>query len=371
MTAANANLYLQLMGAADPASQLFHRPGLPSLTYGDLADRSAQMAVALQSTGAVAGDRLVVQVDKSTDAIALWLGCLRSGVMFVPLNIAYTDAEVDEFVADADTPHLLTTPERGRGHTMGTDGSGSFLDLANNADPADASDIFVAAPTDPASMLFTSGTTGRSKGAVITHRGLLANGEALAEVWQVTADDHLLHTLPVFHVHGLFVALHPLMLKGAEMTFLPRFSVDDVLAHLPGVSVLMGVPTHYSRLLDDPRFDRAACAGVRLFTSGSAPMTTQVHEQFTATTGRTITERYGMTECGIITSNAVGSPLPGSVGTALANMDLRVGEGSIIEVRGPHCSTTTGADPTQPPTPTPTTAGSRPATSARSTTRES
>ena len=336
MTEGNANLYLRLMGAADPTSPLFHRPGLASLTYGDLADRSAQMAVALQSIGAGAGDRLMVQVDKSTDAIALWLGCLRSGVMFVPLNIAYTDAEVDEFVSDADTPHLVTTPERGRGHTFGTDGTGSFLELANAADPAAAPNVFMATPTDPASMLFTSGTTGRSKGAVITHRGLLANGEALAEVWQVTAEDHLLHTLPVFHVHGLFIALHPLMLKGAQMTFLPRFTVDDVLTHLPKASVLMGVPTHYSRLLDDPRFDRDACAGLRLFTSGSAPMTVQVHEQFTATTGRTITERYGMTECGIITSNAPGSPLPGTVGTALPNVELRVGEDSIIEVRGPH-----------------------------------
>ncbi len=336
MTKGNANLYLHLMGAGDPTRVLFHRPGASSLTYGDLADRSAQMAVGLQAIGATAGDRLVVQVEKSTDAIALWLGCLRTGVMFVPLNTAYTDAEVDEFVADADTPHLLTTPDRNRGLTMGTDGTGSFLDHVNGANPADAPDVYQAAPTDPASMLFTSGTTGRSKGAVLTHQGLLTNGAALAHVWQITGDDHLLHTLPVFHVHGLFIALHPLMLQGGTITFLPRFAVDDVLEHLPEVSVLMGVPTHYTRLLADPRFDRDACAGLRLFTSGSAPMTTQVHEQFTATTGRTITERYGMTECGIITSNAVGAPLPGTVGTALPNMELRIGEDSIVEVRGPH-----------------------------------
>ncbi len=336
MVAEHSNLYLHLMSTVvtEPGRTLFHLQDDSPITYGDMDRRSAQFANALTVLGLNPGDRLVVQVKKSPDVIALWLGCLRTGVMFVPLNTAYTDAEVDTFVADADTQHLVTTPERGRGLTLGSDGDGSLAELANGQ--STSHEVLDVVPTDPAAMLFTSGTTGRSKGAVITHQGLLANAESLAEVWQITSTDHLLHTLPVFHVHGLFVALHPLMLRGAQITLLSRFTTDVVLEHLPHVSVLMGVPTHYTRLLEDPRFDRAACADVRLFTSGSAPMTTQVHEQFQHQTGRTITERYGMTECGIITSNSPGSPLPGTVGTAIPLMEVRVGAASIVEVRGPH-----------------------------------
>ncbi|NNE96403.1 MAG: AMP-binding protein [Acidimicrobiales bacterium] len=331
-----ANLFYSLMRTAvgEPGRVLFHLEDGSHLTYGTMADRSAQFAHALMDHRVERGDRLVVQIDKSADAVALWLACLRSGVMFVPLNTAYTDAEVDGFVADADTPHLVTTPARGRGLTLGIKGDGS-LGVAANSQSLDHS-VADVKPDDPAAMLFTSGTTGRSKGAVITHRGLLSNAHALAEVWQISESDHLLHTLPVFHVHGLFVALHPLMVHGAQITILPRFDTDAVITRLPGATVLMGVPTHYIRLLSDDRFDRNLTAHMRLFTSGSAPMTAQVHELFTERTGRTITERYGMTECGIITSNSPGSPKPGTVGTALPEMDLRVGADSMVEVRGPH-----------------------------------
>ncbi|MFW2383691.1 MAG: AMP-binding protein [Acidimicrobiales bacterium] len=327
MSVENANLYLALMATAfdTPDRVLFHLDDGSSMTYGDMDRRSSQFANGLSGLGLEKGDRLVVQVDKSPDVIALWLGCLRSGVMFVPLNTAYTDTEVAAFMSDAETEHLVKGPETGGSLT---------LDFAD--DQQETQDIAHAEPADPAAMLFTSGTTGRSKGAVITHRGLLANARSLAEVWQITSTDHLLHTLPVFHVHGLFVALHPLMLHGAEITFLSRFTADAVLRHLSRSTVLMGVPTHYTRLLDDERFTAEAAAHMRLFTSGSAPMTTHVHEQFRRRTGRTITERYGMTECGIITSNSPGSPLPGTVGTALPNMELRIGEDSIVEVRGPH-----------------------------------
>ncbi len=338
MVESNANLYLSLMGAADrtPDRPLFHQPGQPALSYGSMAKLAARASVALTEVGAQPGDRLVVQVDKSIYAIALWLACLRTGVVFVPLNTAYTDAEVDEFVADARTELVITTPERGRDLTLSDDGGGSFGDRIQQADPATAPPVYTAGPSDPAAMLFTSGTTGRSKGAVITHRGLRANADALAHVWGITETDHLLHVLPVFHVHGLFVALHPLMRHDAQITFLPRFDVDAVIDHLPQAGVLMGVPTHYTRLLADARFDRNLTAHMRLFTSGSAPMTTQVHEQFNAQTGRTITERYGMTETGIIASNTPGDPKPGTVGTALPNMELRIGTDSLVEVRGPH-----------------------------------
>ncbi len=338
---ANANIYLDLMAAGidEPDRPLLHRPEVgDTLSYGDVANRSEAMAAALAHGGMVPGDRLVVQVEKSTDAIALWLACLRTGVIFVPLNTAYTDAEVDAFVADADTAHLITTPERGRGLTLGNDGGGSFTALvaqvAKSRQPSPP--IYQAEPDDPAAMLFTSGTTGRSKGAVLTHRGLMANGRALAAVWEITGEDRLLHTLPIFHVHGLFVALHPLLLLRGQVTFLQHFSPEAVMEHLPHCSVLMGVPTHYTRLLDHDAFTSEVAAGVRLFTSGSAPMTPAVHHRFTERTGRTITERYGMTECGIISSNAPGNPRIGTVGTALPEMQLRIGDGSVVEVKGPH-----------------------------------
>ncbi len=294
------------------------------------------MASALVEWGVTPGDRVIAQIGKSTDAVALWLACLRTGAMFVPLNTAYTDAEVDAFVDDAATGYVVTTPEKGRGLTLGEHEDGTFAELVDSqAHDADVP-VVHASPGDPAAMLFTSGTTGRSKGAVLTHRGLLANAEALAEVWGINSDDRLLHTLPVFHVHGLFVALHPLMLSGAEITFLPRFDAAQVIALLPTASVLMGVPTHYSRLLDDPAFTADIAAGVRLFTSGSAPMTTRLHARFTDRAGRTITERYGMTECGIITSTVPGQARPGTVGRPLPRMELRIGDDDIVEVRGPH-----------------------------------
>jgi malonyl-CoA/methylmalonyl-CoA synthetase len=334
----NANLYLRLMRAAtdDPTRPLFHRPGRSTQSYEEVAERSIRMASALLEWGLVPGDRLVAQIAKSTDAIALWLACLRTGVVFVPLNTAYTDTEMGAFVDDADTGYVIRSPETASEVTLGQHEDGTFAELADRQ-PHDV-DVPVAhaSPDDPAAMLFTSGTTGRSKGAVLTHRGLLANAEALAEVWAITGEDRMLHTLPVFHVHGLFVALHPLMLRGAQITFLPRFDTAHVIDHLRAASVLMGVPTHYSRLLEDLAFTTEVTAGVRLFTSGSAPMTTRLHARFTERTGRTITERYGMTECGIITSTVPGEPRPGTVGRALPLMELRIGQDDIVEVRGPH-----------------------------------
>ncbi len=336
MPGETGNLFEHLLSAASksPDQTLFHRPDGSTVSYSEMYRRSGQFANALAALGARPGDRLVVQIEKSTDAIALWLGCLRSGIVFVPLNTAYTDAEVDAFVDDADTGFVVTTPERNRGSTLGPDGGGTLAELADQQ-PSNSS-IIAVADGDPAAMLFTSGTTGRSKGAVLTHRGLLANARALVEVWGITGADHLLHTLPVFHVHGLFVALHPLLLEGAEITILSRFTVDSVISHLSGVSVLMGVPTQYIRLLDDSRFSAELAGPVRLFTSGSAPMTPQVHSRFTERTGRTITERYGMTECGIITSNEPEHPRPGTVGKPLPQFDLRIAADDIVEVRGPH-----------------------------------
>ncbi len=313
----------------------------PGLTYGEFDDRVRRFAAVLTGPsdggglGLVVGDRLVIQVDKSADALALILASVRAGLVFVPLNTAYTPAEVGYFVDDADASLVVCGTERVDDLaavlgdvtivTLDADGGGTIAAAADSAEPTDA-DAVDRDPLDAAAMLYTSGTTGRSKGAVLTHAGLLANAEALRDTWEITADDAVCHTLPIFHVHGLFVAIFPLMLEGARVRFRARFDVDDVLVQLGASTVLMGVPTHYVRLLADERFGAGHCASLRLFTSGSAPMTEQTHAEFTARTGRHIVERYGMTETGILTSNRLGpgGQVAGTVGHALPGHQVRV-----------------------------------------------
>ncbi len=295
------------------------------------------------------GDRVMVQTDKSPEAVALYLAAIRIGAVYVPLNTGYTPTEVAFFEHDAEPAVFVGDP--GSAHktsavsfTLGGDGSGTLCAAAATMSPV--------APiqrqgNDPAAMLYTSGTTGRSKGAVLTNRNLASNALALHEAWAFEPGDVLVHMLPIFHVHGLFVALHCAMLNGSEVVFLPRFDPDAVIAHLPSATVLMGVPTQYVRLLDDARFDAAVCRGMRLFTSGSAPMTEQVHRLFTERTGHRILERYGMTEAGMITSNPYdGDRIPGTVGFPLPGVEIRVvdetgspvgaGVPGIVQVRGPN-----------------------------------
>ena len=347
----NANLFITLRQAYESRldSPFLRVPGGASLTYRDIEERSAAMAGALRERGVAVGDRVVVQIDKSPDAVALYLACLRTGAVFLPLNTAYTPPEVEFFVDDAtpaivvarpDTLEHLTVPVEG----LDVDGSGSFAALADAVSPFD--DVVDRGADDLAAMLYTSGTTGRSKGAMLTHANLESNAVALHEIWRFGPDDVLLHTLPIFHVHGLFVALHCAMLSGAPVIFLPRFDVDDVLDHLPEATVMMGVPTQYTRLLADEGFDASVCSSIRLFTSGSAPMTAAVHAEFTGRTGHRILERYGMTEAGMITSNPYdGERVPGTVGFALPGVDLRVAdndghpvgvdETGVVEIRSP------------------------------------
>ena len=347
----NANLFITLRRAYESRldSTFLRVPGHAPSTYRDIEERSAAMAGALRECGVTVGDRVVVQIDKSPDAVALYLACLRAGAVFLPLNTAYTPAEVEFFVDDA-TPAIvvarpatlehLSVPVEG----LDVDGTGSFAALADAASSFD--DVVERGADDLAAMLYTSGTTGRSKGAMLTHANLESNAVALHQIWRFTPADVLLHTLPIFHVHGLFVALHCAMLSGAPVIFLPRFDVDDVLEHLPAATVMMGVPTQYTRLLADERFDASACSSIRLFTSGSAPMTAAVHAEFTERTGHRILERYGMTEAGMITSNPYdGERVPGTVGFALPGVDLRVadddghpvgaGETGVVEIRSP------------------------------------
>ncbi len=294
-----------------------------TLSYRDLDDRTARFAAVLAARHVAPGDRVLVRIDKSVDAIALYLGCLRLGAIYVPLNPAYTASEVEYFSADAE-PSLYVSAEL-------------IAALAAEADKVPPLEgIWQASADDVAAILYTSGTTGRSKGAMITHGNLSSNAAALAELWGITADDILLHALPVFHVHGLFIALNTIFLAGGSTLFLPRFDVAQVRALLPQATLMMGVPTFYTRLLADPGFGQEA-SRLRLFTSGSAPLLEDTHREFSARTGHAILERYGMTETGIITSNPLdGERLAGTVGYALPWVEVRIGEGEVIEVRGPN-----------------------------------
>ena len=321
------------------------------LTYGDVDARAAALAGALAERGAGPGDRVVAQVDKSADAVALHLACLRAGLVHVPLNPAYTPAEVAFFAGDAEATvfvgrpgsDLPELPAGCRAETLGDRGDGSLGALAARSAPftgTGSPDL-----SQPAAMLYTSGTTGRSKGAVLSGRNLVANARALAEAWQFRPDDVLLHVLPVFHVHGLFVALHCAFAVGASIRFHRRFEVAAVRGDLRRSTVLMGVPTHYHRLLADPDFGADDCAPMRLFTSGSAPLPAAEHHRFTARTGHRIVERYGMTETMILTTNPYdGERVAGTVGFPLPGVELRVvddrgeraapGATGSVEVRG-------------------------------------
>ncbi len=326
------------------------------LTFAQLFGLAASTAGVLLANGAAVGDRVVAQVDKSPEAFALYLACLQAGLVYVPLNTAYTPSEVAFFLADTDAHTFVCRPGTEASlaeaaattsvvHTLGAGGTGTLPERAIAIEPLEG--VIDRADDDLACMLYTSGTTGRSKGAMLTHRNLAANGLALQETWAFEPGDVLLHILPIFHVHGLFVALHCALLNASEVIFCPTFDTSIVRRELRRATVMMGVPTHYTRLLDDPQFGADDCTNIRLFTSGSAPMTEAVFNQFTERTGHRICERYGMTETGILTSNPYeGDRLAGTVGYPLPGIELkvltkdgspaRVGENGMVWVRGEH-----------------------------------
>ncbi len=299
---------------------------------------SARFAAALRRRRVVQGDRVVVQVDKSMGAVALYLGCLRTGAIFVPLNTAYTAAEVDYFIDDAE-PRLFVS-------VADMDGpEAPFWAEALALDPEH--DIAASAADEIAAIVYTSGTTGRSKGAMLSHGNLLSNARTLLEIWGFRPDDILIHALPIFHVHGLFVALHTMFLNGSKTIFLQKFDTGQMIGLLPQATILMGVPTFYTRLLADPAFGRDAVANMRLFISGSAPLLAETHKAFEARTGMRILERYGMTEAGMITSNPLdGGRIAGTVGMPLPGVELRIAgedgepvapsQPGVIEIRGPN-----------------------------------
>ncbi|MEQ8376483.1 MAG: malonyl-CoA synthase [Roseibium aggregatum] len=328
------------------------------ITYADMFARSAQYAGALQKLGVKAGDRVAVQVEKTPDTLMLYLGTIRAGGVFLPLNTAYTPAEIGYFVGDAEPAVFVCDPATAdvlagtaqkagaRLHTLDQNGEGSLSLLADQM-PTDY-DNRPREDDDLAAILYTSGTTGRSKGAMLTHGNLASNSQTMVKYWQFTEDDVLLHALPIFHTHGLFVATNCLMMAGGSMLFLPKFDLDQVLAALPKATAMMGVPTFYTRLLASDRFSRDVAAHMRLFISGSAPLSAEVHKEFRERTGHAILERYGMTETNMNTSNPYdGARRPGTVGFPLPGVGLRVvdartgrelsdGEVGIIEIKGPN-----------------------------------
>ncbi|HLY81418.1 MAG TPA: AMP-binding protein, partial [Acidimicrobiales bacterium] len=299
------------------------------LTYGDAGRVSARLASTLTGLGARRGDRVAAQVAKSPEALLLYLACVRAGMVFLPMNPAYTDAEVDHVIDDAEPSVVVCDPARRRAvrapHVLTLDdrGGGSLIEAA-----MEHPDTFAEVEPDSddvAAIIYTSGTTGRPKGAQLSHGNLASNAIALHRSWGFGPDDVLLHALPVFHVHGLFVATNCVLANGTGMVLLPRFDVDAVIGHLRRCTVFMGVPTYYTRLLADPRLDAPLCRDVRLFVSGSAPLPAGVHDEFRARTGHAILERYGMTETAIITSNPLhGERRPGTVGFPLPGVTVRL-----------------------------------------------
>jgi malonyl-CoA/methylmalonyl-CoA synthetase len=292
-----------------------------AVSYGELEAGAAQVAGHLVASGVAPGDRVGLQAEKSVEAVMTYLGVLKAGAVFLPLNTAYTHAEVDYFVHDAQPKVFVRDAQ-------------AFRAEADAADPL--AHAVERADDHLASLIYTSGTTGRSKGAMLSHRNLAANAVALHQAWGFSADDVLLHALPIFHVHGLFVAMHCAFLSGAPMVWLPKFDDAQVIAGMARSTVMMGVPTFYTRLLANPAFTREAVKHMRLFISGSAPLLESTFREFEDRTGQRILERYGMSEAVIITSNPLqGDRLPGSVGYPLPGVDLRIGEGDVIQIKGP------------------------------------
>ncbi|RKF17163.1 malonyl-CoA synthase [Roseovarius spongiae] len=333
-------------------------PGGGAISYAEFLAHAARIAHVLVGAGLAPGDRLAAQVEKSPDALALYAACVQAGVVFLPLNTAYTAPEARYFIEDSGARLLVCDPRaeaelrevaEGQGATLmtlGSDGSGSLADAA-----AQAPNVFVTAPRDEddlAALLYTSGTTGRSKGAMLSQRNLMSNAETLTGLWRFTARDVLLHALPIFHTHGLFVATNVMLRAGGAMIFLPKFDAGELIRLMPGATALMGVPTFYTRLLDEVKFTRDIAENMRLFISGSAPLLAETHQRFEERTGHRILERYGMTETNMNTSNPYGGERrAGTVGFPLPDVELKItdpetgaeiakGDTGIIEVRGPN-----------------------------------
>ena len=349
--AAGGNLFAVFAksAAARPAGAFLIRDGETLLTYDAMLAETERAAAWLRAMGAAPGDRALVQMEKSPAAIIVYLACLRAGIVFVPLNTAYGASEIAYFAGDADPAVIIATPGLPAGaieSSARTALVGGELRDAPWAATAPSREVAERAGSDAAAILYTSGTTGRSKGAVLTHTNLSSNVAVLSRAWRWRGDDVLLHALPIFHAHGLFVALHCAMLHASPVLFHPRFEPSAVMRDLPRATVFMGVPTFYTRLLAEPLFDAALCRTMRVFISGSAPLLEATFDAFRQRTGHTILERYGMTEALMVTSNPYDGPrIAGSVGPALEGVRVRVtinghaaptGQPGMLEIKGPN-----------------------------------
>jgi malonyl-CoA/methylmalonyl-CoA synthetase len=349
---------------ADPEKIFIQTPDGASITYRQMLSASARYAHALVALGVAPGDRVAVQMEKSPAVIFIYLACVRAGAVFLPLNTAYTPHEVGYFLADARPKIVVCDPERRealadvataaetRPVTHGTGKDGELFDLAFTSMQVFAN--VARGPEDLAAILYTSGTTGRSKGAMLSHDNLASNAQTLVDFWRFSADDVLIHALPIYHSHGLFVAVNTTLLAGASMIFFEKFDAGkilDAMQERPGLlrgTALMGVPTFYIRLLLEPGLTPEACGNMRLFVSGSAPLLAETHRQWSERTGHAILERYGMTETNMNTSNPYeGARVAGTVGPPLPGVELRIadpetgallpqGKIGMIEVKGPN-----------------------------------
>lgn len=353
------HLYDRLLGSAVGDRLFAKMADGREVSYGEMISQSGRFANQLRLLGAQPGDRIAVQVQKSIEAIMLYLACARAGLVFLPLNSAYTANELNYFLADAGAKIFVCDPDANEEvrlvaeknnaihQSLGADGkSGTLNEKAESTETAFENAVCGAETLG--AILYTSGTTGRSKGAMLSHGNLLSNAVTLAKLWQFTEDDVLLHALPIFHTHGLFVAVNVTLVAGGTLNFLHSFHIDQVLEALPKSTAMMGVPTFYTRLLDDARFTGELVRHMRLFISGSAPLLAETHVQFEQRTGMRILERYGMTETNMNTSNPYdGERRAGTVGFPLPDVELRVcdpdtgqevsqGDVGVIEVKGPN-----------------------------------
>ena len=328
------------------------------ITYKKFLELSAKISNAFFDLGLKPGDCVAIQVQKSPEMLNIYAACAQSGLVFLPINPSYTVDEIEYFIENSEA-RLIICDEANKMplehkakklgitiETLNADATGSIID--KSLPLSDKFETVRRSENDLAALLYTSGTTGKSKGAMLTQANLLSNGSTLMNEWQFTNEDVLLHALPLFHTHGLFVATNVMLSAGGSIIFLPKFDLDDIIEHLPNSTAIMGVPTFYTRLLSDIRFTKELVQHMRLFVSGSAPLLSETHIQFENRTGHRILERYGMTETNMNTSNPyIGERRAGTVGLPLPGVEIKItdpetgtekstNEIGQIEVRGPN-----------------------------------
>src|ERR1700716_1880603 len=335
-TIMTANLFSRLFdGLDDPTRLAIETTDGQHIGYGDLISRAGQMANVLVSRGVKPGDRVAAQTEKSVPGLVLYLAAVRAGAVYLPLNTAYTLNELKYFISDAEPSLVVCDPSKAEGigaiaakvgarvETLGADGQGTLTDAAAKA--AREFTTVARADDDLAAILYTSGTTGRSKGAMLSHDNLASNSLSLVGYWRFTDKDVLIHALPIYHTHGLFVASNVTLFARASMIFLPKFDPELIIKLMARATVMMGVPTFYTRLLQSPALTKESTKHMRLFISGSAPLLADTHREWSARTGHAVLERYGMTETNMNTSNPYdGERVPGAVGHPLPGVSVRV-----------------------------------------------